>query len=322
MVGMNMNVAQMMEMVSAREIYGRKLAELADDHPEIVALSADVAGTNKFGDFKKAHPDRFFNVGIAEQNLMSISAGLALEGKVPFASTFATFASMRAHEQVRTDIAYPNLPVKIIATVGGLSGGQMGPTHQGMEDIGTMRMMPNMTVIAPGDPLQLGQIIEQAYALPGPVYIRLGRGDDPVIYGEDQKITIGEAITAREGSDVTIIAAGTIMNEAIWAGDKLAELGISARVLDMHTIRPLDTAAVLAAAQETGHIVTVEDHTIINGLGSAVAEVIADHGVGARLTRLGVPDVFALVGPPADLYAHYGFDTAGIVAAAQAILKK
>ena len=161
MAGINMNVVEMMDMVSAREIYGKKIAELANIHPEIVALSADVAGTNKFGDFKKAHPDRFFNVGIAEQNLMSVAAGLALEGKVPFASTFATFASMRAHEQVRTDIAYTNLPVKIIATVGGLSGGQMGPTHQGMEDIGTMRMMPNMTVIAPGDPLQLGQFITQ-----------------------------------------------------------------------------------------------------------------------------------------------------------------
>jgi transketolase len=321
MAGVNMNVAEMMEKVSAREIYGRKIAELAEVHSEIVALSADVAGTNKFGDFKKAHPDRFFNVGIAEQNLMSVSAGLALEGKVPFASTFATFASMRAHEQVRTDIAYVNLPVKIIATVGGLSGGTMGPTHQGMEDLGIMRMMPNMTVIAPGDPLQLGQFIEQAYELPGPVYIRLGRGDDPVIYGDDQKITVGKAITAKEGSDITIIACGTIMNEAIWAGERLAETGISARVLDMHTIRPLDVEAVLSAAEETGHIVTVEDHTIVGGLGSAVAEVIADAGIGAKLKRLGVPDVFALVGPPAELYAHYGFDTEGIVAAAKALLR-
>src|SRR5215218_4367871 len=234
MAGINMNVVEMMDMVSAREIYGKKIAELANIHPEIVALSADVAGTNKFGDFKKAHPDRFFNVGIAEQNLMGVAAGLALEGRVPFASTFAAFASMRAHEQVRTDIAYPNLPVKIIATVGGLSGGQMGPTHQGMEDIGTMRMMPNMTVIAPGDPLQLAQFVEQAYEIPGPVYIRLGRGDDAVIYDDDQKITVGKAITAREGTDVTIISSGTIMNEAIAASDQLKALGISARVLDMH----------------------------------------------------------------------------------------
>lgn len=320
MAGVNMNVLEAVEKASAREIYGRRLAELASEHPEIVALTADLMGTNKFGDFKKVHPERFFNVGIAEQNLMSVSAGLALDGKVPFASTFATFASMRAHEQVRTDIAYPNLPVKIIATVGGLSGGVMGPTHQGMEDMGTMRMMPNMTVIAPGDPLQLAQFIEQAYEIPGPVYLRLGRGDDAVIYPEDQKITVGKAITTREGTDVTIIATGTIMNDAIAASQKLEELGISARVLDMHTIKPLDVEAVLQAAEETGHIVTVEDHTIIGGLGSAVAEVIADTGVGAKLRRLGVPDVFALVGPPADLYKHYGFDSDGIVRAVQGIL--
>lgn len=320
MAGVKMNVLEAVEKASAREVYGRRIAELATEYPEVVALTADLMGTNKFGDFKKVHPERFFNVGIAEQDLMGVAAGLALDGKVPFASTFATFASMRAHEQVRTDIAYPNLPVKIIATVGGLSGGVMGPTHQGMEDIGTMRMMPNMTVIAPGDPLQLTQFIEQAYEIPGPVYIRLGRGDDPVIYDEDQKITVGKAITAREGTDVTIIACGTIMNEAIWAADKLAAEGISARVLDMHTIRPLDVDAVLAAAEETGRIVTVEDHTVINGLGSAVAEVIADAGIGAKLKRLGVPDVFALVGPPAELYAHYGFDTDGIAAAVRKLL--
>jgi transketolase len=320
MAGVNMNVLEAVEKASAREIYGRRIAELATDHPEVVALTADLMGTNKFGDFKKVHPERFFNVGIAEQNLMSVAAGLALDGKVPFASTFATFASMRAHEQVRTDIAYPNLPVKIIATVGGLSGGVMGPTHQGMEDMGTMRMMPNMTVIAPGDPLQLSQFIEQAYEIPGPVYIRLGRGDDAVIYPEDQRITVGKAITAREGSDVTIIATGTIMNDAIRASEVLAEEGISARVLDMHTVKPLDAEAVIQAAEETGRIVTVEDHTIVGGLGSAVAEVVTEAGVPVRLKRLGVPDVFALVGPPAELYTHYGFDTAGIARAARALL--
>lgn len=321
MAGVNMNVLEAVEKMSAREVYGRRLAELATEHPEIVALTADLMGTNKFGDFKKVHPARFFNVGIAEQNLMSVAAGLALDGKVPFASTFATFASMRAHEQVRTDIAYPNLPVKIIATVGGLSGGVMGPTHQGMEDMGTMRMMPNMTVIAPGDPLQLTQFIEQAYELPGPVYIRLGRGDDAVIYPEDQKLTVGRAITAREGDDVTIIATGTMMNDAVTASATLAASGISARVLDMHTVKPLDVDAVIQAAEETGHIVTVEDHTIIGGLGSAVAETIAEVGVPVKLKRLGVPDVFALVGPPADLYEHYGFDAAGIVRAVQGLLR-
>lgn len=321
MAGLKMNVAEMMEMVNAREVYGQELAALGDRHDDVVVLTADVAGTNKLGDFRKRHPNRFFNVGIAEANLMGIGAGLALDGKIPYVSTFAAFASMRAHEQVRTDIAYPNLPVKIIATVGGLSGGQMGPTHQGMEDMGTMRMMPNMTVVAPGDPLQMTQFIQQAYEIPGPVYIRLGRGDDPVIYGADQKIEIGRAITAREGNDATIIACGTIMNEALWAAERLAEDGISARVIDMHTLRPLDVAAVVMAAEETGVIITAEDHTIVNGLGSAVAEVIADHGLGTKLTRLGVPDVFGLVGAPAELYHHYGFDAEGIASAVNSALK-
>lgn len=321
MSGFKMNVAQIMEMANAREVYGRKLAELGTEHPEVVAITADLTGSNKFGDFKKVHPERFFNVGIAEQNLMGVAAGMALDGKVPFVSTFATFASMRAHEQVRTDIAYVNLPVKIIATVGGLSGGTMGPTHQGMEDIGTMRMMPNMTVIAPGDPLQLTQFIEQAYELPGPVYIRLGRGSDPVIYDESQRLTIGKAITAVEGSDITIAACGTIMNEAIQAAKALASDGINARVLDFHTIRPIDREAVIAAAQETGTIITAEDHTIIGGLGSAIAEIVAEEGIPCRVTRLGVPDVFALVGPPEELYHHYGFDADGIAATARNALR-
>jgi len=184
-----------------------------------------------------------------------------------------------------------------------------------MEDIGVMRMMPNMTVIAPGDPLQLAQFIEQAIEVPGPVYIRLGRGNDPVVYPDGQDIRIGKAITARMGTDATIVATGTIMKEAIRASDELRAQGISARVLDMHTIKPLDVEAVLCAAEETRLLVTVEDHTIIGGLGSAVAEVVTEAGIPARVRRLGVPDVFALVGPPSALYGHYGFDTGGIVTA-------
>lgn len=320
MTAVTQTLLERLEKANAREIYGKRLAELGDAHPEIVALTADLMGSNKFGDFQKAHPSRFFNLGIAEQNLMGVAAGMAVDGKVPFVSTFAAFASMRAHEQVRTDIAYPNLPVKIIGTMAGLSGGTAGPTHQGMEDLGAMRMMPNMTVIAPGDPLQLAQFIDQAYALPGPVYIRLGRGSDAVIYPEGQALTVGKAITTVEGSDVTIIATGTIMNDAIAAARKLHDHGISARLLDMHTIKPLDVEAVLAAAVETGVIVTVEDHSVIGGLGSAVAEVLAEAGVPARLKRLGIPDVFGLVGPPADLFRHYGYDADGIVAAVQGIL--
>jgi transketolase len=296
---------------NAREVYGQALVELAHQHPEVVALTADLMLSHQLKGFKDTHPDRFFNVGIAEANLMGVSAGLALDGKIPFATTFAAFASMRAHEQVRSDIAYPNLPVKIVGTMGGLSGGVAGPTHAGMEDLGTMRMMPGMTVIAPSDPRHLTQFVEQAYRIPGPVYIRLGRGNDPIIYGEGQVVEVGTAVRVVEGSEATIISTGVMLREALLAAQRLADAGIDAGVLDMHTIRPLDVDAVRAAA-ETGAVVTVEDHMITNGLGSAVAECIAEAGIACRLARLGIPDLFSMIGSPAELYHHHGYDAAGI----------
>ncbi|TCC36626.1 transketolase family protein [Kribbella speibonae] len=300
--------------LNPRDVYGRKLTELGETDERIVVVTADLAKSNKLLDFRDRFPDRFFNVGIAEQNLMGVAAGLALEGKIPVASTFAAFASMRAHEQVRSDIGYVDLPVKILATTSGLTAGIMGPTHQGNEDIAVMRTIPNMTVLAPSDPLQVSEFIELAIGLPGPVYIRVGRGEDPVLYGEDQKIEIGKAIVAREGTDVSIVACGTMMKDAIQAHEQLASEGVSARVLDFHTVKPLDRDAIIAAARETGTIVTVEDHFVTGGLGSAVAEVVAEEGLGARVRRLGVPDVFAEVGVPDELYRHYGYDAAGIVA--------
>lgn len=311
----NMTVREM--FANPREVYGEELARMGAEFDDIIVLTADVMSSNKLGEFRRTHPSRFFNVGIAEANMMGIAAGLALAGKVPIVSTFAAFAAMRAHEQVRTDIAYPNLPVKIIATMSGLSGGIAGPTHQGIEDIGTLRMMPNMTVIAPGDPLQVRRFVRLSYQRPGPVYIRLGRGDDPVIHDSDVPVEIGKAIPVRQGSDISIIATGTIVNEAKRAGEILAGRGIDARILDMHTIKPLDTDAVLQAALETNGIVTAEDHSIVGGLGSAVAEVLAAQGVRCRLTRLGVPDVFGLVGQPDELFRHYGFDADGIASAAE-----
>ncbi len=296
---------------NAREVYGRALVELAHQHPEVVALTADLMLSHQLKGFKDTHPDRFFNVGIAEANLMGVSAGLALDGKIPFATTFAAFASMRAHEQVRSDIAYPNLPVKIVGTMGGLSGGVAGPTHAGMEDLGTMRMMPGMTVIAPSDPRHLTQFVEQAYRIGGPVYIRLGRGNDPIIYGEGHVVEVGTAVRVVEGSDATIISTGVMLREALLAAQRLADAGIDAGVLDMHTVRPLDVVAVRAAA-ETGVVVTVEDHMITNGLGSAVAECIAEAGLPCRLARLGIPDLFSMIGSPAELYHHHGYDAAGI----------
>ena len=303
-----------------REIYGQALVELARQHPEVVALTADLMLSHQLKGFKEAHPDRFFNVGIAEANLMGVSAGLALDGKIPFATTFAAFASMRAHEQVRSDIAYPNLPVKILGTMGGLSGGVAGPTHAGMEDIGTMRMMPGMTVIAPSDPLHLTQFVEQAYARRGPVYIRLGRGNDPIVYPKDQPVEIGKAIIVQDGSDATIVSTGVMLREALLAASRLVASGISTRVIDMHTIRPLDVDVIQQAARDTGLIVTVEDHMVTNGLGSAVAECVAESGAACRLTRLGIPDVFSIIGPPPELYHHHGYDADGIEQAVRTLL--
>jgi transketolase len=305
---------------NAREVYGQALVALADQHPEVVALTADLMLSHQLKGFKEAHPERFFNVGIAEANLMGVAAGLALDGKLPFATTFAAFASMRAHEQVRSDIAYPGLPVKIVGTMGGLSGGTAGPTHAGMEDIGTMRMMPGMTVVAPSDPLHLSQFVEQAYRIPGPVYIRLGRGNDPIVYPPGEQVQIGSAVTVATGSDVTIISTGVMLRGALLAAGTLADEGISAGVIDMHTIKPLDVDAVLRAARSTGAIVTVEDHLVTNGLGSAVAECLAESGVACRLARLGIPDVFSVIGPPQELYHHHGYDQTGIHNTARALL--
>jgi transketolase len=305
---------------NAREIYGEALVALAAEHAEVVALTADLMLSHKLKGFHDAHPDRFFNVGIAEQDLMGVSAGLAADGKIPFATTFAAFASMRAHEQVRTDIAYPNLPVKILGTMGGLSGGTAGPTHSGLEDIGVMRLMPGMTVIAPSDPMHLSQVVEQAYEIPGPVYIRLGRGEDPIVYPEGHRIRIGTAVVAAPGDDATIISTGVMLRHAVAASARLAAEGIGARVLDMHTVKPLDTEAVRGAIEETGRIVTVEDHLVPGGLGSAVAECIADSGAPCPLVRLGIPDLFSIIGPPAELYREHGYDETGIERAVRALL--
>ena len=305
---------------NARVVYGEALVALAAAHPEVVALTADLMLSHQLKGFRDAHPERFFNVGIAEQDLMGVSAGLALDGKVPFATTFAAFASMRAHEQVRTDIAYPNLPVKIIGTMGGLSGGTAGPTHSGLEDLGVMRMMPGMTVIAPSDPLHLAQFVQQAYDTPGPVYIRLGRGEDPIVYPVGHQVRIGEAIAAADGDDVTIISTGVMLRHALAAADRLAADGIGARVLDMHTVKPLDSAAVARAARETRAIVTVEDHLVTGGLGSAVAECVAGLGVPCPVVRLGIPDAFSIIGPPAELYREHGYDDTGIERAARRLV--
>ncbi|HHU30521.1 MAG: transketolase C-terminal domain-containing protein [Bacillota bacterium] len=309
----------LIEKMSAREVYGKKLAEIGKTNDRIVVLTADLMRSNKTGDFMKAHPDRFFNIGIAEQNMMGIATGLALDGKLPFVSTMATFATMRACEQVRTDICYANLPVRIVATHGGLTTGA-GPTHYGQEDMAIMRSLPNMTVIAPGDPNQIGKVVEASIEWEGPMYIRIGRGGEPVVYKEDYTYEIGKSITVREGDHITLIATGSIVFYAVAAAEMLAAEGIRARVIDMHTIKPLDRQAVIKAAKETGAIVTAEDHNIYGGLGSAVAEVLAEEGLACKFRRLGIPDLFAGYGEPEYLYHLYGYDAEGICSAAKALL--
>jgi len=308
--------------LSTAEIYGKTLCELGAEHPEVVALSADLAKSTKIGLFEEAYPDRFFNVGIAEQNLFGVAAGLARAGFVPYVSTFAIFCSMRALDQVHTDICYQNLDVKIIGTHAGLSFGQAGTTHHCTEDIAIMRSMANLAVIVPADGMETSHAVRAAYARKGPVYIRINRGFDQRLYGaEHYDFQIGKAVTLHEGTDLTVIACGSCVWCALEAARRLEkEDGVKARVLDMHTVKPIDIGAIESAVQETRRIITVEDHTIMGGLGGAVAEVAAGTGRSFSFKRLGIPDCFSIIGLHEDLMARYGIDENGIAAAARELL--
>ncbi len=297
------------------EIYGEVLCELGDKHPEIVGLSADLANSTKIGKFGQKFPDRFFNVGIAEQNMFGVAAGMAKAGLVPFVSTMAAFTSMRSCEQVRTDICYQNLNCKIIATHGGISFGTAGSTHQAHEDLAIMRSFPNLTVIVPADGIETANAVRACIREPGPFYIRVGRGFEPTYYKtEDYGFEIGRAITLNPGTDLTIICCGVTVLQAVEAAKILKkEDGLSIRVLNVHTLKPIDEAAIMSAVTETRRILTVEEHSVIGGLGSAVADVIAASGKGCAFEKVGVPDEFCLVGYPEDLYAHYKLDCNGIL---------
>ncbi len=297
------------------EIYGRVLTELGEKDARIVALTADLARSTKIGVFGERFPERLVNVGIAEQNLFGMAAGMAKAGLVPFVSTMSVFASMRALEQVRTDICYQGLDVKIIATHGGISFGQAGTTHHCTEDIAIMRALAGMTVIVPADGFETANAVRACVERPGPAYIRLGRGFEPLHYdSEDYGFRIGQAVEIAPGGDFTIVCCGVAVYHAAQAATILAETdGVSVRVLNMHTLKPLDDAAVLSAARETGHILTVEEHTVIGGLGSAVADVLAQSGVACTFAKVGLPDCYSEVGYPEDLYCHYGIDIDGIV---------
>ncbi|WP_300668153.1 transketolase C-terminal domain-containing protein [Desulfoluna sp.] len=297
------------------EIYGHVLCEIGEERADVVGLTADLAKSTKIGIFGEKFPERFFNVGIAEQNLFGVAAGMALSGLTPFVSTMAAFASMRACEQVRTDICYQNLNCKIIATHGGISFGTAGSTHNAQEDVAIMRSFPNMTVIIPADGIETANAVRACVDWDGPVYIRVGRGFEPTWYDtEAYGFQIGRAVTVSEGTDITLICCGVTVLQAAEAARVLKEEdGLSVRVLNLHTIKPLDEAAVMKAVLETRRIITFEEHNIYGGMGSAVADVIAASGTGCAFEKVGLPDAFSLVGYPEDLYAHYKLDTNGMI---------
>ncbi|MBO5244782.1 MAG: transketolase family protein [Selenomonadales bacterium] len=307
---------------ATREAYGEALRELGGQNENIVVLDADLSGSTKTAMFKKAYPTRFFNAGIAEQSMIGTAAGLAAAGKIPFASTFAVFATGRAFEQIRNSVCYPKLNVKIAATHSGLTVGEDGATHQAIEDVAIMRALPNMSVIVPADAAEAAAAVRFAAEHNGPMYIRLGRSGVPDVFDETYEFKFGKASVLKEGTDVTLIGMGIMTAAALEAADMLAEEGISAAVINMSTIKPIDEEAIIAAAQATGAIVTCEEHNIIGGLGSAVAEVLAEKA-SARLVRVGVKDTFGESGKPADLLKKYGLTAADIAAAAkQAIAAK
>ncbi len=304
----------MAEMIATRDAYGRALASLGDVNPHVVVLDADLSASTKTILFAKRHPERFIQMGIAEQDMIGAAAGLAASGKIAFASTFAVFASGRAFDQVRNAVCYSRLNVKICASHAGLTVGQDGASHQSVEDVALMRAIPNMTVIVPSDAAQTAWAVNAAAALDGPVYMRLGRAPVPVIYGEGREFAIGRAETLRDGGDVTIIACGIMVSQAMAAAQDLAGQGVSARVLDMATIKPLDRDAVLSAAAETGAIVTAEEHSIIGGLGGAVCEAVCESHP-APVVRVGVHDQFGRSGKPDELLTAYGLTAGDIVSA-------
>jgi transketolase len=307
-----------MKKIATRDSYGNALKELGAEYENLVVLDADLAGATKTGTFKKAFPDRFFDCGIAEANMMCMAAGMSTAGLVPFASSFAMFAAGRAFEQVRNSIGYPHLNVKIGATHGGISVGEDGASHQCCEDFALMRSIPGMTIICPADDVEAKAAVKAAYHFDGPVYLRFGRLAVPVFHADDYKFEIGKGEVLKEGNDVAIIANGLLTYEAILAGEELEKLGIHARIINMATIKPLDEEIIVKAAEETGAIVTAEEHTVIGGLGSAVAEVLAQK-CPTKMKIVGVQDTFGESGKPGELLAKYGLTAEDLVKAVKGL---
>lgn len=302
----------MADKIATRESYGNALLELGRKHPEVVVLDADLAGATKTGIFLKEFPERHIDCGIAECNMIGVAAGLAATGKVPFASSFAMFAAGRAFEQVRNSVGYPKLNVKIGATHAGISVGEDGATHQCNEDIALMRTIPGMVVINPSDDVEAKAAVEAAYEHQGPVYLRFGRLAVPVINDRpDYKFELGKGIVLREGKDLAIIATGLEVNESLIAAEKLAKEGIEAKVINIHTIKPIDEELIVEAAKECGKVVTVEEHSVIGGLGSAVCDVLSAK-CPVPVCKIGVQDTFGESGPAVELIKKYGLDSEGI----------
>lgn len=309
--------------VATRDSYGAALKELGELHDNLIVFDADLAGATKTGTFKKAFPDRHFNCGIAEGNMIAVAAGAAAMGLVPFASSFAMFAAGRAFEQVRNSIGYPHMNVKIGATHAGISVGEDGATHQCCEDLALMRAIPGMVILNPADHVEAKAAVKAAVEYNGPVYLRFGRLAVPVFNDpETYKFEIGKGVTLREGNDISIIATGLMVWEAIKAADALKEQGINARVINIHTIKPFDKELVVKAARETGAVVTVEEHSVIGGLGEAVSSAICEEGVACGVVKIGVQDRFGVSGPALEVLKAFGLDSENIVATVKETVKK
>ena len=307
----------MAEKIATREAYGNALAEFGAKYENLVVLDADLAAATKTSTFKKAFPDRFFDCGIAENNMINVAVGLSLSGKIPFASTFAMFAAGRSYEQIRNSIGYPHTNVKIGATHAGITVGEDGATHQCNEDLALMRTIPGMTILNPADAVEARLAVEAAIKMQGPCYLRFGRMAVPVIFDKDYKFEIGRGVKLADGTDVSLIATGIEVEQALAARELLAAEGISASVINIHTIKPLDEDLIVAEAQKTGAVVTCEEHSIIGGLGGAVTECLSAK-CPTPVLRVGVEDVFGRSGPAKELVSYFGLDAAAIVAKAKA----
>ncbi len=310
-------------MANPRDAYGDALVDLGGKHHNIVVLDADLSKSTKTILFAKKYPERFFEMGIAEANMISTAAGLASCGKIPFASTFAVFATGRVYDQIRIDVAYSEANVKIFATHGGISVGKDGASHQMIEDLALMRVLPNMTVLAPSDAPETRRLVELMATTEGPMYARIGRANAAVLYKkEDLKdIRIGKGLIVNDGSDVSLIACGTMVDQAVDAQERLSKEGISARVIDMHTIKPLDETLVLKCVRDTNAIITLEEHSVIGGLGGAVSELLAEHASSTKFKRMGIQDMFCESGEPDELFEKYGLSAPHIVKTVKKLLK-